>query len=72
MVKVARPVKHERNREIRLMFPIESFDQTRRRGEAQLRPPLPRIEGRQVERLALPSVIEIQMERAQFQRRLRN
>ena len=57
---------------MRLMLAIESFDQARRRREAQLRPPLARIDGRQMQRLTWPGPVEIKMKRAQFQRRLRN
>ncbi len=66
MVKVARPVKEEghreirlmlRHREIRLMLPIKLGNQTRRRREAQLRPPCARVNHRQGERLIPPRVI---------------
>src|SRR5262249_51466619 len=37
IMKIARPIKQERHRQIRLVLSIKSFDQTRRRREAQLR-----------------------------------
>ena len=46
IMKVARAIKQEWRRQIRLMFSIELFDQTGRRGETQLRPPTPRIGNR--------------------------
>ena len=71
-MEVARSIEQERHGEVRVVFAVKFFDQTRRRGEAQLRSPFAGIDDRQIQWFALPGVIEIKMESAQFQRRLRN
>ena len=64
MVKIAGAIEQERRRKIRLVLPIELFDQPRRRGETQPRPPTPRIGYRKADRFVRPRVIEIEMKRA--------
>jgi hypothetical protein len=64
IMKVARAIKQEWRRQTRLVFSIELFDQTGRRGEPQLRPPTPHIGNRKADRFVRPCVIEIEMERA--------
>jgi hypothetical protein len=49
IMKVARAIKQEWRRQIRLVFSIELFDQTGRRGETQLRPPTPSIGNRKAD-----------------------
>src|SRR5437773_10279164 len=60
-MEVARPIEEEWRREIRLVFSIKFIDQTRRRGEAQLRPPRARVNHRKPQRLTRPRVIQIEM-----------
>ena len=64
IMKVAGAVKQERRCEIALPSAIELFDQPRRRGETQTRPPAPRIDYRKADRFVRPRVIEIEMKRA--------
>ena len=68
MVKVAGSVEQKWRGEIRLLLPIELFDQTRRRGETQPRPPTPRISYRKADRLIRPRVIQIEMKSAANQK----
>jgi hypothetical protein len=49
IMKVARAIKEEWRREIRLVFSIELFDQAWRRGETQLRSPTSRIDNRKTD-----------------------
>src|SRR4029077_8726478 len=63
VVKVARAVEQEGRREFPSPLPIELFDQPRRRGETQARPPTLRIGYRKPSQVVRPSVIEIQMKR---------
>src|SRR6266568_5625441 len=60
-MEVARSVKEEMHREIRLMLPIKLGNQTRRRREAQSRSPFACFNHRQGERIIPPRVIQIEM-----------
>ena len=63
-MKIARAIKNER-RKVRAglacEFFIKFFNDSPRRAEPKLRPPYARIEGRQMQRLVLPGVVEIKM-----------
>src|SRR5439155_16416596 len=61
-MKLARDVKQERRREVWLVFGIKFGDQARRRGEAQLRPPIAHVNNRQAHRIILPRIIQIEMQ----------
>src|SRR6202048_3375216 len=63
MVKIAGAVKEER-RQLRLILAIKFFDQTLRRGKAQLRPPITRVPHGQAENALRPRVIQIEMKGA--------
>ena len=56
-MEVARPVKEERHREIRLMLPIKLGNQARRYGKAQARPRCARVNHGKSQRLIRPRVI---------------
>ena len=58
VMKIAGPVKNVR-REASFEFFIKFFDDSRRRTEAKSRSPIPRIDDRQMERLASPRVVQI-------------
>jgi hypothetical protein len=61
-MKVPRTVKHERRREMCLMFAIKFGDQARRPGEAQLWSPAARINHGQAQRFIGPRIIQIEMQ----------
>src|SRR6476469_326162 len=63
-MKIARAVEEEWRRQIARALPTELFDQPRRRGETQARPPTPRIGYRKADRFVRPRVIDIEMKRA--------
>src|SRR5712691_6385017 len=63
VVEIAGPIEQEFRRNICLVFPIELFDQPRRRGETQLRSPVSRLNYRKTERFVRPRVIQIEMKR---------
>jgi hypothetical protein len=63
MVKIAGPIEQEFRRNICLVFPIELFNQARRRAETQLRSPVSRLNYRKTERFVRPRVIQIEMKR---------
>ena len=60
VMEVARAIQEEWRDALRKLL-VKLFDQPRRRGKAQARTPLARINYRQVERLISPRVVEIQM-----------
>src|SRR6476620_11321295 len=62
-MKIARAVEEEWRRQIARALPTELFDQPRRRGETQSRPPTPRIGHSKPDRVVGPRVIEIEMKR---------
>lgn len=66
-MKIAGAIKNER-RKVRAglacEFFIKFFNDSPRRAEPKLRPPYARIEGRQMQRLVLPGVVEIKMKGA--------
>lgn len=69
MMKVTGSVK-QKGRETRLKFAVELVNQTRRRGETKLRPPLARFNNRQAKRLVPPRVIQVEMQSAADQANL--
>src|SRR5207247_5856802 len=64
VVEIAGPIEQEFRRNICLVFPIELFNQARRRGETQLRSPVSRLNYRKTERFVRPRVIDIEMKRS--------
>src|SRR4029077_8452734 len=62
--KVAGAVEQKPSCYILPPLPIELFDQPRRRGETQTRPPTTRIDYRKTDRFVRPRVIENEMKRA--------
>lgn len=64
MVKVPGAVEQERHCEIPSPLAKELFDQSRGRGETQMRPPTPRIGYRKARRVVRPRFIDIEMKRA--------
>ena len=68
MMKITGAVEQKRGHEMRFIFAVKPGDQTRRRGETQLRPPIARINNGQTKRLIRPRVIQIEVESAADQR----
>ena len=74
VMKIAGAIKNERRKVpagLAFEFFIKFFNDSPRRAEAKSRPPFTRIEGRQMQRLVLPGVVEIKMKCAR-QRLFRN
>ena len=67
-MKIARAVKQERRLEVCPVFGIKFGDQARRRGEAQLRPPIAHVNNWEAHRIILPRIIQIQMKSVSDQR----
>lgn len=68
IMKITGAVEQKRGHEMRFILAVKLGDQTRRRREAQLRPPNARINNGQTKRLIRPRVIQIEVESAADQR----
>ena len=62
MMEISRAVEHER-RQLLLRFVVKFFDQTRRSGETQLRPPGRNIQRPEGDGPGGPGIIQVEMNR---------
>lgn len=60
-MKIAGAIKNER-RELRFVPEIKPLDLARRNGKAQVRSPIAQVEGRKLERFAVPGAVKIDMQ----------
>ena len=68
VMKIARAVQKKLRRKVRLVFPIELFDQAWWRGKTQTRSPTSRVHYRKAARFVRPRLVEIEMKSAIDQR----